>query len=79
MLEDMAYALCLEIEKLPASEQQTKCSVLASNLRAEIARAQQARAQQARAADVLPCGHNAGIVFGEKSWSCAVCGEAVRG
>lgn len=26
------YDLCLEIEKLPASEQQTKCVVMASNL-----------------------------------------------
>lgn len=32
-LANEAYALCLEIEKLPASEQQTKCSIMASNLR----------------------------------------------
>ena len=28
-----AYELCIEIEKLPAGEQQTKCSILASELR----------------------------------------------
>ena len=31
-----------------------------------------------RAADVLPCGHNQGIVFGESSWTCAVCGQPAR-
>ena len=31
-----------------------------------------------RAADVLPCGHNQGIVFGEASWTCAVCGQPAR-
>ena len=36
-LEQQAYELCLEIEKLPCGEQQTKCSVLASKLRADIA------------------------------------------
>ena len=30
-------------------------------------------------ADVLSCGHSQGIVFGENSWSCAVCGAIVRG
>ena len=31
-----------------------------------------------READVLPCGHSLGIVFGEQSWNCAVCGEPAR-
>lgn len=31
-LEKLAYGLCLEIEKLPASEQQTKIVTLASDL-----------------------------------------------
>jgi len=31
-----------------------------------------------READLLPCGHSAGIVFGETSWKCAVCGEPAR-
>lgn len=35
-LKDAAYALCLEIEKLPGSEQQTKISLIASNLRQKI-------------------------------------------
>lgn len=30
------------------------------------------------AVDALPCGHNAGIEFGESSWSCVVCGQTVR-
>ena len=31
-LAELSYKLCLEIEQLPASEQQTKCSIMASNL-----------------------------------------------
>jgi len=32
-----------------------------------------------READVLPCGHSLGIVFGEQSWNCVVCGQPARG
>ncbi len=35
-------------------------------------------AQHGVEADALPCGHNAGIEFGESSWSCVVCGQPVR-
>lgn len=28
--------------------------------------------------EVLPCGHDMGIVFGESSWTCAVCGARVN-
>lgn len=31
-----------------------------------------------READVLPCGHSMGIVFGESSHTCAVCGQPAR-
>ena len=31
-----------------------------------------------RGTDVLSCGHDQGIVFGESSWTCAVCGEPAR-
>lgn len=34
--------------------------------------------EQSFAADVLPCGHSAGIEFGESSWSCVVCGHPAR-
>lgn len=35
-------------------------------------------AQHGVEADALPCGHSAGIEFGESSWSCVVCGQPVR-
>lgn len=47
---------------------------IASELLAKI----QERQPTMRAADVLPCGHNQGIVFGEASWTCAVCGQPAR-
>lgn len=31
-----------------------------------------------RETDVLPCGHSMGIVFGESSWTCVVCGQPAR-
>ncbi len=31
--------------------------------------------QHTLAVDLLHCGHKEGIVFGESSWNCAVCGE----
>jgi hypothetical protein len=39
-LADKALLLCYAIEALPASEQQTQCSVLASELRAALAPSQ---------------------------------------
>lgn len=35
-LSDQAYSLCLEIEKLPTGQQQTKCSKLAAALRSAL-------------------------------------------
>lgn len=35
-MHEQAYQLCMEIEELPASEQQTKCSVMAANLLREV-------------------------------------------
>ena len=28
--------------------------------------------------EVLPCGHDMGIMYGENSWTCAVCGASVK-
>jgi hypothetical protein len=36
ILDEKLYGLCLEIEKLPASPQQTKCSVLAAEIRRQL-------------------------------------------
>ena len=30
------------------------------------------------AREVLPCGHDMGIVYGENSWTCAICGASVK-
>lgn len=35
-------------------------------------------AEQRVKADALPCGHNAGIIYGENDWTCGECGQSVR-
>ena len=37
MISEQAYALCMAIEELPASEMQTQISVMAAELRAKVA------------------------------------------
>lgn len=46
MLTTKALNLCHEIEKLPASEQQTKCSVMASDLHQQLEQLQGACAEK---------------------------------
>ena len=68
MANNQALELCWEIEKLPASEQQTKISVMASNLRSRLDDAEALLRH-------LPCTDckGSGVPWWPSSTSCGSC------
>jgi len=69
-MEILAYELCLEIEKLPASEQQTKISIMASDLYRQIEgrRSTQERECKKHSRDYT-------ITLGNGARVCSYCGH----